>query len=79
MPDPETIMVQYVIYRHPKDYPGQYVVRKWHIMKGQSEPEADKECQAVDTLEAARKLVPPGMYCMGRAPGDDPIILEVWV
>jgi hypothetical protein len=32
-----------------------------------------------DTLEEARKDIPQGLYCLGRDPNDDPVIVESWI
>lgn len=63
----------YVIYDHPRDYPDSFVVRRWEL-------DAQKEVVGTaPTLEAARKLVPPDLYNLGRHEGDDPNIVEVWI
>lgn len=69
-------LIQYVIYQRPKDHPEGYVVRRWRI--GEQGLEAESFAWRVDTLEQARAVVPAGLYCLGRMPGDDPVILEVW-
>jgi hypothetical protein len=35
--------------------------------------------QLADSLDAARTLVPPGLFCMIRSPADDPFIVETWI
>lgn len=78
---PEDIaMFNYVIYEDPKDYPGKFVVRRWAIVRGRPEPmpEADP-LGVVDTIEAARALVPRGLYPLGRHAQDDAVIREVWL
>lgn len=73
--------VQWTIYDHPKDYPNHFVVRKWTVFEDDTHIwiEPDKDCFLADTLENARSLVPRGFYPVGRMPGDDPAILEVWI
>lgn len=69
-------MVQYVIYDHPKDKPEHYVIRRWEIHGTHV-----KECEAFGykKLEDARSVLPDGVTCLSKMPGDDPSILEVWI
>ncbi|HXJ60733.1 MAG TPA: hypothetical protein VNU68_29160 [Verrucomicrobiae bacterium] len=66
----------WTIYERPKDYPRHFVVRRWTIGAGQ---ERAHECQLADTLEEARKLVPPLLIRLDRQPNDDPVIVENWL
>lgn len=68
----------FTVYGNPRDYPGAFVVRRWTI--GRHGRAADVQPHAVErTLEAARASLPDGLYCLGREPGDDPAIVEVWI
>lgn len=71
------VLHQFVIYRNPADYPDKVVVRRWSIGAAQVTPDA-APLTLVDTVEAARAALPPGLVCLGREPGDDPVIVEVW-
>jgi hypothetical protein len=73
----ETVLVQYVIYRNPRDWPNGYVTRRWNINRGATEPEPGMGCLCA-TLEEARESVPEGHYNLGRKPEDEPQIVEVW-
>lgn len=68
----------FTIYRNPSDFAGKYVVRRVCIgpvgFRHDSEPLA-----VVDTLQEARAAIPPGLYNLGRAVEDDPVIEEVWL
>lgn len=64
----------WTIYDHPSDYPRHYVVRATIV--GRSVP--SERVQLADTLEEARALVPDGLFCLARSPGDDPVIVETW-
>lgn len=73
------VLRQFAIYRHPNDYPGKFVVREWSIVQGQPSALPKAEPTAiVDTLEAARAVIPADMINVGRFPGDDEAIYEVW-
>ncbi len=67
----------WTIYHNPKDYPGMYVVRRALILAGvvQQDPVA----YVTTTLADARRAVPAGLFNLGRSPGDEPQIVEVWV
>jgi hypothetical protein len=68
----------YVVYRRPRDYPEQYVVRIQRVSRGGVEP--DREPFALGPpLADVRAALPPGLYNLGRQPDDEPQIVEVWV
>jgi hypothetical protein len=69
-------MNQFVVYDSPADFPGLFVVRRWEIRSGWVNA---CEARVANTLEAAREVVPPGMYRLPRFPDDDPKIVEVWL
>jgi len=71
-------ITMYAIYDHPKDYPNDFVVRRWRAIRGQ--PIADVLPTAVcKDLETARNLIPTGLVQIPRSPSDDPVILETWL
>lgn len=69
---------QIVIYDRPRDLPGGFVVREWFVSSDGIEagPVLGIDLPSID---AARALVPPDLYNVGRMPGDDPVIVEVWI
>lgn len=71
-------MEHYVIYSSPADFPGQFVVRRWLIAGGRCRPDGAPIAVTCD-LAAARGAIPDGFTCLGRFPGDDPVIVEVWI
>lgn len=74
------VLSMYTIYFNPRDYPGRFVMREWFIVKGSREPMPAPLPSAVcDTLEEARRALPPGVVWMGRNPEDESQIVEVWV
>lgn len=66
------------IYRSPLDYPGKFVVRRFWIEAAGPVVE-DLPLAVVATIEQARAALPPGMWCLGREPGDDLAIVETWI
>lgn len=67
-----------VIYHNPTDYPGRYVVRRQVATAIGIVADGDP-LGVVDTLDAARALVPEGMYRLDRHPTDEPQIVESWM
>ena len=67
----------FVIYDHPLDYPGHFVVRRWYGDKRGCAPTSD--FAIADTLEAARAEVPAGLHRIPHQSGEDPVIAETWL
>lgn len=72
-------VVGFTIYERPRDYPDKFVIRKWVVIPGAPNPVHDPDCRLADSLEAARALIPRGMYRLPRDFADDKCIAEVWV
>lgn len=68
-------LVVYTIYARPADNPEGFVVRKWNVRQN---PDA-AEAFPAPTLDAARRLIPPGLVCIQRHPSDEPQIIESWL
>lgn len=71
---------QFVVYDHPLDHPGHFIVRVWRIGPGWIQPEA--RASGFVELEKARAWIQqefPGAVMLSRSPEDDPKILEVWL
>lgn len=72
------VLFTFTIYAHPRDYPAGYMVRCWAVFPGAPEPRPQAAMVAT-SLEAARGLVPRGLYRLPREPTDDPCIVETWI
>ena len=70
---PDGPLEMFVIYDHPKDYPGHFIVHRW--MGGKP----TQDFAIADSLEAARAEVPAGMYRLPHHPGEDDVIAETWL
>lgn len=69
----------YVVYDHAADFPGKVVVRRW-VIGASGEPRAEKTPTAIaDSLDEARRAIPPGRYRQAPHPNDDLAIAEVWL
>lgn len=71
---PNKTLSVFVIYENPLDHPGKLVVRRWLGEVPDPIPLA-----VTDSLSLARNVLPFGCYPIGRYPGDDPAIKEVWI
>jgi hypothetical protein len=80
MNNAEPVLEQWAVYDHPRDAPPgrPYVVRRWRIVRGRTEPVLDRVAQSAATLAEARALIPEGLFRIPRQAGDDPVLLEVW-
>lgn len=66
----------WVVYQNPTDFPGLFVVRLHKIEAGVTRPTATHF--TAKTLEAVRRLLPPGLYRLDRFESDDPNVVETW-
>lgn len=73
-PSPGFDLPLYVIYSDPLDAPGKFVLRRHVGERPDPAPAA-----VVDSLEACRAALPPGLFNLGRYDEDDPKIVEVWI
>lgn len=73
------VLSMFTIYFNPSDFPDKYVVRLWKIIPGFQGPVPTKEHWVADTLENARKLVPPHLFVFPRVDGDIPCVVETWM
>jgi hypothetical protein len=70
----------WVIYEHPADYPHSYVLRRHRLVLGAEEAVPDNEAVIANSPDVLREFVQQNQcHNLGRQPGDDPCILEVWI
>lgn len=70
-------LVMHVITTKTKDYGDKYVVRR-HASGG-GVTYVENACQVFDDLDQARLGLPGGLHRLERHPGDDPVIVEIWL
>lgn len=69
-------LVMYVIYERPRDFPTEYIIRRWAATRRQF---VERQIFGRGlTLEYVRSLLPRGLSCL-RECGADPVILETWL
>lgn len=80
----DPMMVMWVIYDHPSDYPDAWVARQWVFEVGAGAADSSYKpssilltAQKLDTLRA--KMLERGYVCLQRDPNDDPKIVEAWL
>ena len=70
----------WTVYKHPKDYPGEYVARKVVIREDFYGP--SNESISSRSLRDVRNVLQslyPGWIQLKRSPDDEPHIVEVWL
>ena len=75
-----TPLVMWRVYKHPKDYPGEYVARKFVITEDFYGPnnESISSRSLRDVRNVLRSLY-SGLLQLKRLPDDGPDIVEVWL
>ncbi len=68
----------WTVYRYPNDYPGYWVMRAHEILPGIG-VRPHSFCFVAKTLNEIRTKIPPGTWCVGREPDDNPVIYETWI
>jgi hypothetical protein len=78
--EPVTPLVMWTVYKHPKDYPGDYVARKFVITEDFYGPsnESISSRSLRDVRNVLRSLY-RGLIQLKRPPDDEPHIVEVWL
>lgn len=76
-------LIHYVIYDRPKEFPRNFVIRRFGIFKDREDPLIDREFFVIaPSLELARWWIRrtfPDLICLPRAPSDDSHVVESWI
>jgi hypothetical protein len=78
--EPVTPLVMWTVYKHPNDYPDEYVARK--VVIAEDFYRSSKESISSRSLRDVRNLLRslyPGLIQLKRPPDDEPHIVEVWL
>lgn len=67
----------WTIYDHPSDFPDRFIARLSLVSRAGIV--ATRQTISATSLEELRSKLPPGLYRINRDPGDDPVIVEVWL
>jgi hypothetical protein len=71
----------WIIYRYPRDYPDNYVARRWVMTSvgGVSRMMPTADHTLGDSLEDVRAAVPAYCVRLERHESDEPQIVESWI
>lgn len=75
----DTALSMWTVYDVPTDYPGLFVARRYTVTAGRVEVTDDVKTS--ETLIGIREIIVTETgctACIGRSPGDDPVIVETW-
>lgn len=75
----DRVMDMWVVYSNPSDYPGKWVLRRWEIQRGNTDPIPTKNVHTGDLYAEVIAHLPGGLTRLGRDQSDDPTITESWV
>jgi hypothetical protein len=78
--EPVPPLVMWTVYKHPNDYPAEYVARK--VVIAEDFYRSSKESISSRSLRDVRNLLRslyPGLIQLKRPPDDEPHIVEVWL
>ncbi len=78
---PKDSVTLLVVFWNPSDFPGRWVLRRHHNMRG-GKVLVDGYALLFDMLDDLHEWMDdavPGLYNFGRLDGDDPAIYEVWM
>lgn len=67
----------YAIYKYPRDYPHEFVCRRWGADEQTLDP--GEPFARGDAAGVVRRALPPGLVKMCPWANDDPAIFELWV
>lgn len=76
----DIVLSFYAIYDHPKDYPDDWIIRRWDVVDGNPKPQPQGRAIVCESAEAARQRIQelrPGAILI-TIDDPDPAIYEVW-
>ncbi len=80
----DPILEMFTLYEKPRDFPNDYIVRKWEIFAGKD----PKPCQIVSKFEAndrdstiayVNRLFENHKVLLPRSESDDAIVVGTWI
>src|SRR5262249_47802004 len=73
-------LVMWRVYKHPKDYPGEYVARKFLITEDFYGPSNESiSSRSLRDVRSVLRSLYRGLIQLKRLPDDEPHIVEVWL
>ena len=78
--EPVAPLVMWRVYKHPKDYPGEYVARKFVITEDFYGPAYESiSSRSLRDVRMVLRSLYRGLIQLKRLPDDGPDIVEVWL
>jgi len=78
--EPVTPLVMWRVYKHPKDYPGEYVARKFVITEDFYGPSNESiSSRSLRDVRSVLRSLYRGLIQLKRLPDDESHIVEVWL
>jgi hypothetical protein len=75
-----TPLVMWTVYKHPQDYPGEYVARKFVITEDFYGPSSESiSSRSLRDVRKVLRSLYPGLIQLKRPPDDEPHIVDVWL
>jgi hypothetical protein len=73
-------LVMWKVYKHPKDYPGEYVARKFIITEDSYGPSNESiSSRSLRDVRYVLRSLYRSLIQLKRPPDDEPQIVEVWL
>ena len=73
-------VVMWTVYKHPNDYPAEYVARKFLIAEDFYSPSSESiSSRSLRDVRKVLRSLYPGLIQLKRPPEDEPHIVEVWL
>jgi hypothetical protein len=77
--EPVTPLVMWTVYKHPNDYPADYVARKFVITEDFYRSSDSISSRSLRDVRNLVRSLYPGLIQLKRPPDDEPHIVEVWL
>jgi hypothetical protein len=78
--EPVTPLVMWRVYKHPKDFPGEYVARKFVMTEDFYGPSNESiSSRSLRDVRSVLRSLYRGLVQLKRLPDDEPHIVEVWL
>src|SRR5262245_13980291 len=74
-----TPLIIWKVYRHPEDYPGEYVAKKFVITEDFYVPNGSISSRSLRDVRNVLRSLYRGLTQLKRPPDDEPHIVEVWL
>jgi hypothetical protein len=75
-----TPLVMWTVYKHPQDYPGEYVARKFVITEDFYGPNNESiSSRSLRDVRSVLRSLYRGLIQLQLSPDDEPHVVEIWL